>query len=89
MEDAQVPQKAQDKLSSLSQNKFDSIVLKLSTDVGLPNLFKMDIPTTGLPIICKLCPIPLKYQKFIDEEIWHIYKLQVAFQKAEVHGQFK
>ena len=29
----------------------------------------MDIPTTGPSIACKLYPIPVKYQKFIDEEI--------------------
>ena len=29
----------------------------------------MDTPTAGLPIACKPYPIPLKYQKFIDEVI--------------------
>ena len=24
---------------------------------------------TGLPVACKLYPIPLKYQKFVDDEI--------------------
>ena len=32
-------------------------------------LFEMDIPTTGPPIAGKPCPIPLRYQIFIDEEI--------------------
>ena len=36
-------------------------------DVGRTNLFQ--IPTTGPPIAHKPYPIPLKYQKFMDEEI--------------------
>ena len=30
----------------------------------------MDIPTTGTPIANKPYPIPLKYQLYIDVEIW-------------------
>ena len=50
LQDAQVPQEARDKLSSLLENDFDSIISKYSTDVGMTNLFKIDILTTGLSI---------------------------------------
>ena len=70
LEDAQVPHEAPYKLSSLLQNKFDSIVTNSTTDVGRTNLFYIAIPTTGPPIAHKPYSIPLKYQKFIDEEIW-------------------
>ena len=38
-------------------------------EVGGTNLFQMDIPPMAPPIAHKLYPIPLKYQKFVDEEI--------------------
>ena len=69
LQDPQVPQEARDKLSSLLENEFDSTVSKNSTDGGRTNLLKMNIPTTGPPLVHKPYPIPLKYQKFIDEEI--------------------
>ena len=69
MEDAEVPQQASDKFSFLLQNKFDSIVSYSCTDVARNNLFEMDTLTTGPPIACKPYSIPLKYQKFINEEI--------------------
>ena len=50
LEDAQVPQEAQDKLSLLLQTKFDSLVTKSSTDVERSDLFKMHISTTGTPM---------------------------------------
>ena len=68
-QDAKVPQEARDKLSSLLENEFVSIISKSLSDVGRTNLFEMDIPTTGPQIACKPYPIPLKYQKFIDEEM--------------------
>ena len=41
---------------------------KSSADVLRTKLFNLDIPTMGSPIACKPHPIPLKYQKNIDEE---------------------
>ena len=38
-------------------------------NVGRTNLFQMDIPSVGLPVVCKPYPIQLKYQKFVHEEI--------------------
>ena len=66
---AQIPHEAKDKLSSLLEEDYNSIVSKSPTDVGRTNLFKIDISTAGLPIACKLYLIPLKYQKFTDKEI--------------------
>ena len=34
----------------------------------------MGIPKTGPPLAHNLYPIPLQYQKFIDEEIWLLEK---------------
>ena len=39
-------------------------------NVGRSNLFQMDIPPTGPSIACESYPILLKYQKFIDKEMW-------------------
>ena len=47
LENPQVLQEAQDQLSTLLQDKFDSIVSKSPIDVRRTNLFNMDIPTTG------------------------------------------
>ena len=58
LQDAQIPQEAKDKLSSLLEKDYHSIVSKSSMDVGRTNLFQMDIPTTGPPIACKPYPIP-------------------------------
>ena len=38
-------------------------------DVGRTDLFQMDSPTAGLSIAPNLYPIPLKYQKLMDEGI--------------------
>ena len=59
-------------ISSLHYLKkdFDSILSKSPIDVGRTNIFQMVIMTTGPPIACKPYPIPLKYQKIIDKEIW-------------------
>ena len=38
-------------------------------DVGRTNFFQMDNPTVGLPVACKPYPFPLKYQKYVNEEI--------------------
>ena len=69
LQDAQIPKEVKDKLSSLLEKDYNSIVSNLLMDVGRTNLFQMDIQTAGPPIACKPYPIPLKYQKFIDEEI--------------------
>ena len=65
----QIPWDAKDNLPSLLQGDYNSSESKSPMDVGRTNLFPMDIPTTGPPIACKLYPIPLKHQTFIDEEI--------------------
>ena len=49
LQDAQIPQEAKDKLSSLLEGDYNSIVLKSPMDVGKTNLFQTDIPTTGHP----------------------------------------
>ena len=69
LQETQVPQEAEDNLSSLLENEFDSILSISSTEVGRTNLFKMDIPTMEPPRAHKPYPISPKYQNFIDEEI--------------------
>ena len=61
---------AKDKLSSLLEEDYDSIVSKSSRDIRRTNLFQMAIPITGPHITCKPYPILPKYQNFINEEIW-------------------
>ena len=68
-QDAQIPQEAKYKLSSLLEGDYNSTAAKSPMGVVRTNLFQMDIPTTGPSIACKPYPILLKYQKFIDEEI--------------------
>ena len=70
LQDNHIRQKVTDGLSSLLEGEYNSIISKSPTDVGRTNLFQMNIPTAGLPIACKSYPIPFKYQKFINEEIW-------------------
>ena len=69
LEDAHMLQEAKDGLSSLPEGEYNKIISKLHTDVVGTNLFKMDIPSMGLPVAHKPCPILLKYQKFVSEEI--------------------
>ena len=54
LQDAQIPQEAKGKLSSLLEGHYNNNVSKSPMDVGRKNLFQMDIPTAGLPIACKL-----------------------------------
>ena len=54
LQDAQIPQEAKDKLSSLLERDYNSIISKSPMDVGRINLFQMDISTMGPPIACKL-----------------------------------
>ena len=69
LQDAHIPQEAKDGLSFILEEEYNSIISKLPTDVGRPNLLQMDILTVGPLIACKSYPIPLKYQKFVKEEI--------------------
>ena len=46
LQDAQAPQEANDKLSSLLEGDHACITSASPTDVGGTNLFQMDIPTT-------------------------------------------
>ena len=69
LEDAHIPQEAKNGMPSLLEREYYSIISKSPTDVRRTNLFEMDIPTMGLPVVCKPHPILLKYQKFVDEEI--------------------
>ena len=69
LEDAHIMQEAKDGLSSLLEGENNNIISKSPIDVGRTNLFHMDIPKSRLPVACKHYPIPLKYQKFVDEEI--------------------
>ena len=68
-DDTNVPQEARDCLNAMLKNNFQSIVSKLSADIGKTKLLKMDITIKGPPITCRLYLILLKYQKFVDEEI--------------------
>ena len=69
LQDGQMQQEAKDKISSLLTGDYNCIVSKSPMDVGRTNLFQMDIQTAGPPISCKLCPVSLKYQRFVCEEI--------------------
>ena len=66
---AEVLKKALLELQHLLEAKYTSIVSKSTTDIGRTNLIELDIPTTGPPIACKPCSIPLKYWDFVDQEI--------------------
>ena len=69
LQDAQILQKAKEKVSALLEGDYNSIVLKSPMVVGRRNLFQMDIPATGPLITWKPYPISLKYQKIVDKEI--------------------
>ena len=69
LEDAHIPQDTKEGLASLLKGEFNSVISKSAMDVGKTNLFQMDTPTAGLPVAYKPYPIPLKYQKFVDEDI--------------------
>ena len=47
LQDAHIPQKAKDGLSSLFEGEYNIIFNKSPIDVGRLNLFQMDIPTAG------------------------------------------
>ena len=61
MPDADVPEKALNKLQHLLEAKYRTIVSKSATGIGSTNLIKLDIPMEGPPIACKPYSVPLKY----------------------------
>ena len=83
LQDTKILQVAKDGLSSLLEGDYNCIISKSPKDVGKkPNLFQRDIPTMGLSTACKSYPIPLKYQKFINEEIRLPGKLHDCISKS-------
>ena len=72
MPNADVPEKALNKLQHLLEAKYSTIVSKSTTHIGRTSLIKLDIPTESPPIACKPYSLPLKYQDFIDQEIKHL-----------------
>ena len=69
LQDAYIPQTGKGRLYFLFKGEYNSIISKSPTGVGRTNLFQMDIPNVGPPIACQPYSIPLKYQKFVSEEI--------------------
>ena len=47
--DADIPQKARNRLKELLNTKYTSIVSKSATGIGRTNLIELDIPTEGPP----------------------------------------
>ena len=68
-DDAKVLQAVRDCLDAILKDNFQSIVSKSPTDIGRTKLFKMYIFIKGPSIACRPYAIPLKYQKFVNEEI--------------------
>ena len=66
---AEVLEKALNKLQNLLEVKYSTIVSKSATDIGRSYLIELDIPTEGPPIASRPYSVPLKYQDFIDQEI--------------------
>ena len=61
MPNADVPEKALNKLQHLLEAKYSTIVSKSATDIGRTNLIELDIPIEGPPIACKPYSVLLKY----------------------------
>ena len=53
-----------------NQLTYIGLIIASRWKMNLMVWFEMDIPTTEPPTRWKPYPIPLKYQKFIGEEIW-------------------
>ena len=70
LQDTDVPIKTQQQLHSRLKSKFSSTISKSPADFGHTNLLVMDLPTIGPPVSSKPYTILLKYQSFINEEIW-------------------
>ena len=60
MPEAYVPEEAKEKLNTLLEGKYNDIVSKSATDIGMTNLIELDIPTEGPCISCRPYSIPLK-----------------------------
>ena len=60
-DDAHILQGVKDGLASLPEGEYSSIISKSPIDVVRTNLFQMDIPTVGPPVVCELYPILLKF----------------------------
>ena len=69
MPEAYIPKETKQMLCILLQEKYNSIVSKLATDIGSTNLIELDIQTDSPCMACRPYPIPLKYRDFVDEEI--------------------
>ena len=69
LQDADILQFIQSKLSEMLNIEFACIISKSSTDFGRTNLVEMDPPTASLPVASKPYTIPLKYKSFVDDEI--------------------
>ena len=67
LQDADIPQLVQSKLSEMLNNDFECIISKSSADFGRTNL--VDLPTTSLPVALKPYTLLLKYKSFVDDEI--------------------
>ena len=51
------------------ETKYVSIISQSATDIGRTNFLELDIPMEGPPITPKPYSVPLKYRKFVDQEI--------------------
>ena len=67
--DINILEEARTKLRDLLERKYLHIISQNMMDIGRTNLYELDIPTEGLPIVSKLYTIPLKYHEFIDHKI--------------------
>ena len=66
LQGVQIPQEAEDKLSSLLVKDYDRTVFYITHGCRKNNILPIDIFTAGPPIAWKPYQIPLKYQKFVD-----------------------
>ena len=69
LQDVNVPLEIQWKLNTMLTSKFTGIISMSPTDFWRTNLIKMDLSTTGWPVLTKPYTIPLKYKSFVDEDI--------------------
>ena len=67
--DAGIPEEARTKLQELLDKKYPQIISQNAVDIGRTNMIQLDIPTEGLPIMCKPYIVLLKYHEFIDHKI--------------------
>ena len=76
LEDAEITPEIRPKLTDL-QHKYDDIISKHGSDIGLTHLEEMKINTEpNLPQVeSKLYPLPLKHHKFVKEEIENLLEV--------------